>query len=146
MSYISRHLWQQYQDICPQVTGKPQSVMLPSAFIQRHSCLSTKDFCLSTKAFNTWFEVEFLLYMFVKKNQETKQKSFIQSFLLLFYFVTIQSFIKYCTCTLQPLRVSDELMGVAVSHMINMLSNQLSTFFLSSETSQYIIISIKQCT
>lgn len=117
--------------------------MLPSAFIQRHSCLSTKDFCLSTKAFNTWFEVEFLLYMFVKKNQETKQKSFIQPFLLLFYFVTIQSFIKYCTCTLKPLRVSDELMGVAVSHMIKMLSNQLLTFFLSSETSQYIIISIK---
>lgn len=57
-----------------------------------------------------------------------KQMSFIPSFLLLFYFVTIQSFIKYCTCTLQPLKVSDELMGVAVCHMIKMLSNQLSIF------------------
>lgn len=67
-----------------------------------------------------------------------KQMSFIQSFLLLFYFVTIQSFIKYCTCTLQPLKVSDELMGVAVCHMIKMLSNQLSIFFSSVQKHHHI--------
>lgn len=44
---------------------------------------------------------------------------------------------------LQPLKVSDELMGVAVCHMIKMLSNQLSIFLVQFRniTIYYTVIS-----